>query len=241
MELNFIGLDPEPYDYYLGVFGYGKPKHPIIPYHREFSDDEKEFFKNTPYEVARKSELFKEIITSSECTEYIEQYDLDKKQAATQKNWDNQKAKINEFIAIKLKLGDLDMPPVNVVMSTRPGSYSKAPDEKFIRWGHPLSNQDPCYDGRYLFHEWFHAVEDKYNLPHGEQAHAALELADSYLYKEVLGGKNWERDGHPELDELRNKIKPYFQEFISGQGTAKNFFEFCTQMIEKFPIKHTNI
>ena len=240
MKLNFIGVDPSnAYDYYLGLFGYGqrKSRRPIIPYHREFTAAEKEFFMNSSPEIAKQSDLYKEIANSKECAQYTSQYgDLCKKQIAIQENWNKQKTKINDFIINKLKLNDLEMPPVDVVISIVPGSYSRDPNEKFIRWGHPKSEQDPFYDGRYLFHEWFHAVEDKFDLPNLEQSHALLELADTYLYEKVLGGKNNYGEGHPELAELREKIKPYFNEFLSGKGTPKNFLELREQMIEKFPI-----
>ena len=112
------------------------------------------------------------------------------------------------------------------------------PFDNCKRWGHPNADKDPIYDGRYLFHEWFHAVEDKFDLPKGEgwdATHAVLELADAYLYKNVLFGKKDYSNGHPELAELRGKIKPYFEEFLLGKGTAKCFIEFREQMLKRFP------
>lgn len=234
MKLNFIGNDPRVYDYYLGCFGYGKQRQPMIPYHREFTDSEKEFFNKTSYEDARKSSLYREIMNSAECKKYVSQFNLDKKQITVKKNWDEQKEKINCFIVNQLKLDNLDMHPVDVVMSTQPGSYSRELDEKFIRWGHPRSEEDPFYDGRYLFHEWFHAVEDKFDLPNLEQSHALLELADTYLYEKILGGKKDYGEGHEELGKMREKIKPYFVEFLTEHGNAKNFLELREHMVKKF-------
>ena len=184
------------------------------------------------WELFRKK-LYSEIMNSPEfkSTDFSKCYETAAEFFKTvPANFNKYKDKVNGFLVNDLRLGNLDMPPIDTLITFHGGLWDNK--TRVIVWGHKNSIGDPAYDVRYLFHEWFHAVETFNGLDGNDISHAAMELADVYLYYTILGGVGDYGDGHRHLNEIRNKIKPDFDRFISGGRGS--FLNFQREMMEKF-------
>jgi hypothetical protein len=97
---------------------------------------------------------------------------------------------------------------------------------KRIAWGG--ADRWPNYSTVYLWHEIFHDLLGKSDV-----SHAIIELlTDNELRVRLNGGSYPPFEGHVNLNPLKEKILPYWQEFIKGD--LRNIFAFEQRMLDVF-------
>jgi len=103
-----------------------------------------------------------------------------------------------------------------------------------IRWGH--SEDWPNYTTVYLWHEVLHS----YFQPSTEINHALIELiTDNELRIRLNGGEYPPLVGHETLSELREKILPYWRDYL--KRNKKDIFELEKALEKKLKLARLSI
>lgn len=148
--------------------------------------------------------------------EYKKLYEETKKYMdLVQKEWQNNKNKINKFLSETLKIDFAIVPTVYITHPNSCGGCNIAKNE--ISWGHFRGIDDKNYNLTYLIHEGLHCLfpydnsltDDEINIQH-----TIIELISDYELYSFLSGKSTLNEGLEFLKEYKMVIYPYWLSYI---------------------------
>lgn len=150
-----------------------------------------------------------------ESDEYKKNYDEAKLYLENVKKcWENNQLYINEYLRKILRI-NINI-NINVYIS-HPNTCEGYSFDNNIAWGHYKGLEDSNYNLTYLVHEGLHCIlpfELGESELEGDIKHTVIELISDYELYSSLKGESTLNNGHPDLDEYRKFIYPYWLRYI---------------------------